>query len=92
MKELTRVRYTRTDNGFLVSKELLGVEHVITVTVDTKSMVYKLVNKQDKVLFMGEGKDLALIKKAVKESLKSYGVKFLDEVRVNKNINKGEIV
>ncbi len=91
MKEIVRVRYTKQENGVLISKEMLGNEHVITVKINSPTLAWKLVDKQGVVLNEGNAKTMADVKKHVKTALKGFGVKFLNELRTVKTKEKENV-
>lgn len=82
---IQRIRYVKQENGLLVSKPMLGKEHIVTVTIQPANMKFQLHNKLGLLLTEGTAKTIPLLKSAAKAALKSAGVLFLDEVRERKD-------
>lgn len=90
MKEITRVRYRKQENGMLLSSEMMGKEYIVIARIDTKSLVWNITSKEGKLLVDGVGKELSVIKKEVKKSLKGVGVVFLTDLRAGDKLKDGD--
>lgn len=85
---ITRIRYVKKDN-MLVSKEsMLGAEFTLEVEIDTNTNTCTIIGTDadggEKILETSTHKTLAKVKKHVKQTFKSLGVQFSDEVRNRK--------
>lgn len=89
MEKVTRIRYTKTEGGLLVSKPMLASSGVITVTLDPSTNTYKVHSNGNATepVDTGGADSLVKLKLMVKAKVKEMGVVFFDEVRTSK---KGE--
>lgn len=79
--EKTRIRYTKQENGIMVSKEMLAKEAMVIALIDPVTMSFKIKTKDGTVLGQGAATKMAYVQKMIKKELKELGVKFFDEVR-----------
>jgi hypothetical protein len=80
----TRIRYTKQSDGKLLSKEFFPTTSHgnVKVALDVLGKSFKVLDLEtNKEVSSGSANDLAMLKKAAKEELKSLGVVFATESR-----------
>jgi hypothetical protein len=80
----TRIRYTKQADGKLLSKEFFPTtkHNNVKVLLDPSKLSFEVVTlESNEVVASGSANDLAMLKKAAKESLKQLGIVFATESR-----------
>ena len=84
---MTRIRYFKNDHLIQTVRPILCNNRFVSVTLDTETMRYKLVDVVSKeVLVNGVGVDANTMKRNAKRDLRSIGATFSDEVRKERKL------
>ena len=73
------------ESGLLISKPILAVHDMVTVSLNPSTMTMTVANSSNEVVRSGTSKTLAGLKMLAKKELKSLGVVFSDEIRPRGN-------
>lgn len=85
---MTRIRYIKANNLLINKKPVLCNNRFVNVILNTHDMTYKIIdaNNSNDTIIEGIQPSIQQLKRTVKQSLKSLGAVFFDEVRGKKLI------
>lgn len=83
---MTRIRYIKANNLLINTKPILCNNKFVNIVLNTTDMTYRIVDANNEKDTIAEGVQPSIhqLKRKVKESLKSIGAVFFDEVRGKK--------
>ena len=82
---MVRIRYTRNENGTLVSKPIEASGEIYTVSLIPSELTFVVVNSLGAIVAKDTATTLARTKIAAKKAMQSLGVSFFDELRKGKH-------
>ncbi len=81
---ITRIRYNKTVNNTLSSKEILLNHDTVVITLNPMNTSFVVTDSKGLVVSQGTTNTMSNLKKIVKNELKKLGMVFGDEVRKKK--------
>lgn len=86
---MTRIRYSKDDEGYLVSKPIFSIDNEYYVSISEKNLTATIMTKHTEIVGF-KSKDLHSLKLWGKNWFKDRGVRFDEEIRNRKRVIQNE--